>query len=86
MAVLPTSRRPPDWESSRRREVECVCLWSPPVHERGDQQGVVVEPWQLLHRGTSARSLSPSTNRATGRSPTTRSLKKIIIYLTQLLL
>jgi hypothetical protein len=27
-------------------------------------------------RGTSARSLSPSTNRATGRSPVARSLKK----------
>jgi hypothetical protein len=29
-------------------EVECVCLWSPPVHERGDQRGVVAEPYQPL--------------------------------------
>jgi hypothetical protein len=24
--------------------VERVCLWSPSVHERGDQRGVVAEP------------------------------------------
>jgi hypothetical protein len=24
--------------------VECVHLWSPPVHEHGDQRAVVVEP------------------------------------------
>jgi hypothetical protein len=57
-------------------EVERVCLWSPPVHERGDQRGVVVELRQPLRSGTSARSLSPSTNHATGRSPATHSLKK----------
>jgi hypothetical protein len=32
-------------------EVERVCLWSPPVHERGDQRGVVVEPCQPLRMG-----------------------------------
>jgi hypothetical protein len=37
-------------------------------------------------RGTSASSMSPSTNRATGSSPAAHSLKKIIIYLKQLLL
>jgi hypothetical protein len=57
-------------------EVERVRLWSPPVHERGDQRSVEVEPRQPLRPGTSARSLSPSTNRATGSSPAARSLKK----------
>jgi hypothetical protein len=28
--------------------VERVRLWSPPIHERGDQRGVVVEPRQPL--------------------------------------
>jgi hypothetical protein len=28
-----------------------VCLWSPPVHERSDQRGVVVEPHQSLRPG-----------------------------------
>jgi hypothetical protein len=32
-------------------EVGRVCLWSPPVHERGDQRGVVVEPHQSLRPG-----------------------------------
>jgi hypothetical protein len=31
--------------------VERVHLWSPPVHERGDQRGVVVEPRQPLRSG-----------------------------------
>jgi hypothetical protein len=31
--------------------VERVRLWSPPVHERGDQQGVEVEPRQPLRLG-----------------------------------
>jgi hypothetical protein len=31
--------------------VERVCLWSPPVHERGDQRGVVAEPRQPLRLG-----------------------------------
>jgi hypothetical protein len=31
--------------------VECVRLWSPPVHERGDQRGVVVEQRQPLRPG-----------------------------------
>jgi hypothetical protein len=33
------------------REVERMCLWSPPVHERGDQRGVLAEPRQLLRSG-----------------------------------
>jgi hypothetical protein len=32
-------------------EVEHVCLWSPPVHERGDQRGIVAEPRQPLCPG-----------------------------------
>jgi hypothetical protein len=32
-------------------EVERVCLWSPPVHKRSDQWGVVAEPCQLLRPG-----------------------------------
>jgi hypothetical protein len=32
-------------------EVERVRLWSSPVHERGDQRGVVVEPRQPLRPG-----------------------------------
>jgi hypothetical protein len=32
--------------------VEHVCLWSPPVHERGDQRGVEVESRQPLRPGT----------------------------------
>jgi hypothetical protein len=32
-------------------EVERVCLWSPPVHERGNQRGVVAEPRQPLRLG-----------------------------------
>jgi hypothetical protein len=31
--------------------VEHVHLWSPPVHERGDQRGVEVEPHQPLRPG-----------------------------------
>jgi hypothetical protein len=31
--------------------VERVCLWSPPVHECGDQRGVIVEPRQPLRLG-----------------------------------
>jgi hypothetical protein len=31
--------------------VERVRLWSPPVHERGDQRDVVVEPRQSLRPG-----------------------------------
>jgi hypothetical protein len=31
--------------------VERVCLWSPPVHERDDQRGVVVEPRQPFRPG-----------------------------------
>jgi hypothetical protein len=31
--------------------VERVGLWSPPVHERGDQWGVIVEPRQPLRLG-----------------------------------
>jgi hypothetical protein len=32
-------------------EVERVCPWSPPVHERGDQRGVVAETRQPLRPG-----------------------------------
>jgi hypothetical protein len=32
-------------------KVERVRLWSPPVHERGDQRGVKVEPRQPLRPG-----------------------------------
>jgi hypothetical protein len=51
------------WQSSQHRgvlqteshladgEVERVHLWSPPVHERGDQRGVEVEPRKLLRPG-----------------------------------
>jgi hypothetical protein len=28
-----------------------VCFWSPPVHERGDQRGVLAKPRQLLRPG-----------------------------------
>jgi hypothetical protein len=31
--------------------VERVRLWSPLVHERGDQRGVIVEPRQPLRPG-----------------------------------
>jgi hypothetical protein len=31
--------------------VERVHLWSPPVHERADQRGVVAEPRQPLRPG-----------------------------------
>jgi hypothetical protein len=31
--------------------VERVCLWSPPVHERGDRRVVVAEPRQPLRPG-----------------------------------
>jgi hypothetical protein len=34
-----------------RRFGPSVCLWSPSVHERGDQRGVVAEPRQLLRPG-----------------------------------
>jgi hypothetical protein len=33
--------------------VERVRLWSPPVHERGDQQGIEVEPRQTAPLGES---------------------------------
>jgi hypothetical protein len=36
-----------------------------------------LNPVNRSARGTSARSLSPSTNRATGRSPAARRLKNI---------
>jgi hypothetical protein len=35
--------------------VEHVCLWSPPVHEHGEQRGVVVE----LRQPLLLRNLSP---------------------------
>jgi hypothetical protein len=56
-------RLPSTWQSSQNSgvlqteshlaygEVERVHLWSPPVHERGDQWGVVVEPCQPLRPG-----------------------------------
>jgi hypothetical protein len=31
--------------------VERVRLWSPPIHERGDERGVEVEPCQPLRPG-----------------------------------
>jgi hypothetical protein len=56
-------RLPSTWQSSQCRsvlqtqshladgEVERVRLWSPPVHERGDQWGIEVEPCQPLRPG-----------------------------------
>jgi hypothetical protein len=70
-SVLQTERHLADGE------VEHVCLWSPPIHECGNERGVIAEPRQPLRRRTSARSMSPSTNRATGKSPAARSLKNI---------
>jgi hypothetical protein len=52
----PAHDSPPNIAASPSRhlangEVERVCLWSSPVHERGDQRGVVAEPRQPLHPG-----------------------------------
>jgi hypothetical protein len=78
--------------SSRLRVISPTGMWNVCVSGHHRSMNAAISGASKLNcvirsaQGISARSLSPSTNRATGRSPTARSLKKILIYLTQLLL
>jgi hypothetical protein len=53
----PAHGSPPNIAASSRLSVISptgkwnVCLWSPPVHERGNQRGIVAEPRQPLRPG-----------------------------------
>jgi hypothetical protein len=69
--------------SSRLRVISPTGTWNVCVSGRHRSMNAVISGASSLNRvnrsarGTSARSLSPSTNRATGRSSAARSLKKI---------